>query len=106
MLNPTNPLSLVAGAISPVHLSVPVPLVILVLAFVNVSTGPCKLAKAAFVVVDVVAFVDVALRPPTTAQFALSFLHAASEVAYVGRPSLPGVLTFAVWLAIYVLTCV
>lgn len=51
VLNTPDPLALVAATISPVHLTVAVPLILLVLSLVDVATRPLEDAVAVFPIV-------------------------------------------------------
>lgn len=62
MLNPFCPFTLVDAAIGPLHLSISIPLVFFIFAFVNIPTSPCENAKAMLLIITIVSLVLVALR--------------------------------------------
>lgn len=106
MLNAFDPLSLVAGAVRPVHLAVALALIILVFALVRVSAGPLELPKATLLVVNVVAFVGVALGATRAAPLTFPVLHAFHHVAYVSGSRFPSVLAFSMRFPVDVVSCV
>ena len=57
VLDSSNPLTLVAGPVCPVHLAVAITFVILVFAFISVPACPLKLTKAALLVIYVISFI-------------------------------------------------
>ena len=57
MLNPFDPLSLIAAAVSPVHFSVTVSLVVSVFTFVDVAASPLEDALALLSVILIFAFI-------------------------------------------------
>lgn len=107
MLNAVEPLSLVAGAIGPVHLSVAVPLIIFVAASVDVARLPGEGAKPRLLIILVFPFILITVLccgslPP----LALSMLHTVTELPNVDRGVFPLVLTEAMRFAVNVLTSV
>ena len=83
------------------HLSVAVPFISLIAAFIDVAGLPGEHAEARFLIEFVLAFISVAvldvnLLPPSS----LSKLHAILEVAHIVAPVLPLVLSEAVWLSL------
>ncbi len=104
MLNSLAPNPLVDAAVDPVHLSVAVALVITIVTLVQISTGPLEDTITVLLVHVVVTLVRVYL--PVWHRFlplALPMLHSILEIAYIGLPVLPLVLSEAVWLTAHVL---
>jgi len=94
ILNSFLPLAFVAGAISPVHFTVAVALVILVAPLVDVAALPSELAHTRLLVVDVASFVHVAiLCIESFTPFAFSVLEAFFELTDVDASVFPFVLT-------------
>lgn len=110
MLDALAPLALVDTGISPPHLTVPIALILFVLAFVQVSTRPGEDTIALLLIHTIVSFVLVALLLTSTAlttfPFAFSMLETILKLTNVERAILPGILTFTIWLTVFVLTCV
>ena len=103
VLDATDPFSMVATPISPVHLSVPVSFIFLVLAFVDVTTGPLENSIAMFSVVEIVTLIAVALGTSSTSPLSFAFFHSSFEVADVAGTIGPSVLALPVRLSILVL---
>lgn len=107
VLNTMLPLSLVAAAISPVHLSVSVSFIVFVAAFVHVSTFPGESPKSVFLIVDVLSFIVVAVgRIRTFFPFTMSVFHSVFELAYIDGGVFPFVLARSTRLTIHILTYV
>ena len=106
VLDTPNPLPLVARPICPVHLAIPVALVVLVLTFVCIATGPLKLTKATLLVIDVVPLVSIRLRAARAAPLSLTMFHSVNKVSNVSRTALPRILALPLGLAINVFACV
>jgi hypothetical protein len=105
VLNAVTPLSFVAGAISPVHLSVAMSFIRFVTAFVDVSTFPSELTEATFLIEFILTFICVAIldidlfTPATFAMF-----HSVFEVSHIVGAVFPLVLSEPVRFAELVLT--
>ena len=106
MLDASNPLTLIAASIRPVHLPVAISLVILVLSLVHVTTCPLEHPIPVLLVSVVVPLVTVALRSSSTPPLSFTFLHPCFEIPNIARAIGPGVLTLAVWLTINILSCI
>jgi hypothetical protein len=59
VLDASDPFTLIATTIGPIHFSVTIPLVVFVFSFVAIATRPLKMTKTAFTIVDIVSFVAV-----------------------------------------------
>jgi len=106
MLDSSYPLTLITGAICPIHFTISISLVILVLSFESVATSPLELAKTAFLIVNVIAFVRVALGPARAAPLAFSMFHSVEKVTNICCATTPCVLSFLMWFSVNIFACV
>ena len=108
MLYTLNPGTFVPAAVGPNHAALSMPLVINVLASVNVAACPLVHAFPTLLVVYVFAFVAIAplQRILGAPPLATSMLHAIQELTRIGLPIAPSVLTFARWLAVCVFSSI
>ena len=100
ILDAVHPLSLVTRAILPVHLTVAVPLIVLVATLVVVATLPGEETHAILLVVFVGTLVHIAvLVIESLLPFALAVLQPVFELSYVDTTILPLILALALRLA-------
>ena len=83
VLDSTDPLTLIAAAIGPVHLAVAVSFVLFVFALVDVSTGPLEYTIAVLAITQVVTFITVALGSTSAAPFSFTFFHSGYKITHV-----------------------
>ena len=103
MLDTFDPVALVAGSISPVHLSIAHSLIINVVSVIDISTLPSKGAHSIFLVVYILPLEPVALWiVHHFSPLATAMLHSVFELARVDAAVLPLVYTFALGLSSYV----
>ena len=105
MLNAFDPVALIAGAISPVHLTVAHSLVINIISMVDVSTLPGESSQTILFVVHVLSLKSVTLRViHHLAPFSLAVLHSVFELARVDTTVLPFIDSFTLGLSLHVVT--
>ena len=107
MLDAHAPLALIYRAVGPEHLSIPVTLIVLIVALIDVPALPREHSVAIFSIVTILAVVLIArsggirlLLP-----FPLAMLEAFLEVTDIHAATLPLVLSVSVWLATFVRSC-
>ena len=107
MLYASYPLTLVHATISPKHLTIPMPLVIQVVAFVYVPAGPSIHSVPALLVILVIAFIII-VSHLIFGTFPASFtvFDSSEELAGIDLSVCPGVLAFAMGLSVEVLPSV
>ena len=106
MLNTFLPLAFIAATVSPIHLAVPIALILTIAAFVDISACPSKYSLAMFFVSYIITLIMSTFRPLATAPLSFSFFHTSFELSYVTCTILPSVLAFSFRLTIYVITWV
>ena len=108
MLYTLNPRTFVPAAVGPNHAALSMPLVINVLASVNVAACPFIHAFPTLLVVFVFAFVAIAplKRVLGAPPLAAAMLHAVQELARIGLSIAPSVLTLARWLTVCVFSSI
>lgn len=89
VLDALDPLSVVAAAINPVHLSIAVSLIFLVFTLIDVATCPLEDTLPVFPIIDVITLIRVAGWTFCASPLAFAVLHAAFEIAYVCLPVCP-----------------
>ena len=96
VLDASLPFTLVARPIFPVHLSIAVPLVILVASLIVVTTFPGELAHSVLLVIFILTFIHVAsLGIESLAPFASSVLQSVLKFSNIDASIFPLVLALA-----------
>ena len=103
MLHTFVPLSQVAATVHPVHLTITVPLIFLVLSLIHVSTRPLEYACSMLHVIAVVTLEGCNVRLATLAPLALPVLKTIFELSFVHTTVFPSILPVAVRATILVL---
>ena len=107
MLNTADPFTLIHTSICPEHLTITLPLILIIVPFINITTSPSKNAFAMLSVVYVISFIHITiLNIPRTPPFTFSMLFASGKVASINLACGPDVLAFAVRFSICVLTSI
>lgn len=103
VLDAMTPLSKVFGTVCPEHLSLPVPLVFTVLAFIDISAGPSEHAVAVLLIILVhpLILIDLPYTRGATLPLPASMLQPIAEFPCVAGPILsPGVGATSMGLAL------
>ena len=103
MLNSFYPFSLIDTTVCPLHFSISIAFVVLVLSFVYVARGPDEHSVPVLFVSDIVPLVLVDAHALAAFPPALAVFESRLELAHVKRPIRPRVLSFAIRLAVVVL---
>ena len=106
ILDAVTPLALVAASIFPIHLTIPVPFIVLVATLIVIPGLPSKNTYSCFLIVLVRAFVHIAvLGVESLLPFTLAMFEAVLEFSNVYAPIFPLVLALTLRLAIDVDSC-
>jgi hypothetical protein len=106
MLDALPPVPLIDRPIDPVHLSIPVPLIVFIRPSVPVATLPFKAPLSILLIISVVPLIAVGIGLLALFPLSLPVFAAVFEEAHIGAAVKPHVLALAFWLALDVGSCV
>jgi hypothetical protein len=112
-LHPSNsvldsfyPFTFVTRAIDPIHLTIPMPLIILVAALIDIATLPDKLPHSILLIVFITTLISVAvLSIELLSPFTLAVFQPTFELAIVDASILPFILAHPIRFALGVSAC-